>query len=146
MKTIFIAAALALTTMSVSANKTSAKDRVSVKATSSFQNEFGRVDNVTWSPAANNMLRATFTQNDETVNAFFDQKGEYVATTIALTKDQLPSKLRAAISKQIKDGVVTEALEMQSDDEIAYYVKVYADGSEKLYKGSSTGTLAKVDY
>lgn len=146
MKTFFVAAALALTTMSATANKTAAKDKINSKVTVALQNEFGNVDNITWSNASNNMLRATFTKDDETVSAFFDQKGEFIASTIEISKDALPAKLKAAINKKVKEGVITEALQMQTNEEFAYYVKVYANGSEKVYKGTSAGLLAEVSY
>jgi hypothetical protein len=146
MKTILIAGAFALTTLSSFANKTSGKENVSVRVAIGFQNQFGNVDDVSWSPSVNSMFKATFMQDDQTVHAFFDQKGEYVASTIDVPKDQLPAKIKAAITKKIKDGVVTEALQLQGTDEIAYYIKVYANGAENLYKASAEGSLELLKY
>jgi hypothetical protein len=146
MKTVFVAAALALTTMSVSANNKTAQNKVNVVTENSFEETFGKVKDVNWTPAANNMLRATFTQNDETISAFFDQNGAFIASTINRTKDELPAKLRAAINSKEKDGVIIEALELQGDEEQSYYVKVYSNGVEKVYKGSGSGLIQLVKF
>lgn len=146
MKTIILAAAIALTSFTASANTETAQKKVNLKVIIAFEKEFGQVDNITWSTASKNMMRASFTQNDEKVNAFFDESGEYVASTIERTKEELPAKLRAAISKKEKDGIITEAIELQGDDEQAYYVKVYVNGVEKVYKGSSWGMIQLVNY
>ncbi|MES2648511.1 MAG: hypothetical protein V4717_16650 [Bacteroidota bacterium] len=147
MKTILFAAALSLTTFSSAiANKTSKQKTFTVAATHSFEKEFGTVAEVNWSTTATNMLRASFKQDDESVSAFFDQSGNYVATTVNRTAESLPAKLRAAINKKEKDGIITEAVEFTSDDEQSYYVKVYVNGKEKLYKGSSIGQITQVNY
>ena len=145
MKTIILAAALALTSVSVNADNHSASKKVSVSVTNSFIKEFGSVEEVIWSTAANNMLRASFIQDDEKVNAFFNENGEFMASTIELAPEKLPSKLKAAINKKVKDAVITEAVQLQGDDQ-AYFVKVYVNGVEKVYKGSSLGALQLVNY
>ena len=145
MKTIILAAAIALTSFTASANKETAQKKVTIKVTNAFEREFGNVPDVNWSTASENMLRASFTQNDEKVSAFFNEYGEYVASTIARTEKELPAKLRAAINKKEKDGIITEAIEYMGDEE-AYYVKVYVNGTEKVYKGSSLGEIQLVNY
>ena len=145
MKTIILAAALALTSVSVNADNHSANKKVSVSVTNAFVKEFGSVEEVTWSNAANHMLRASFIQDDEKVNAFFNENGEFMASTIELAPEKLPSKLKAAINKKVKDAVITEAVQLQGDDQ-AYFVKVYVNGVEKVYKGSSLGALQLVNY
>ena len=147
MKTILFAAALALTTFSSAiANKNSGKNKLTVVAANSFENEFGKVEDVNWSTTSTNMLRASFKQENESVSAFFDQSGNYVATTVSRTAESLPAKLRAAISKKEKDGIITEALEFTNDEEQSYYVKVYVNGKEKLYKGNSYGQITQVQF
>jgi hypothetical protein len=146
MKTLLVAAVLALTSLSASANKKSAQNKVSINAIKSFEREFGEVGDVTWSNSAQNMLRANFTKDDEKMSAFFSQSGDYIATTIERKASDLPAKLRAAISQKNKDGVIIEALEFIDDDEAAYFVKVYNNGTEKLYKGSSLGLIKEVNF
>ena len=146
MKTIILAAALALTSISVNADNSTSSKKVTIGATNSFKREFGDVSDVSWSAADNHMFRASFTQDDQKVHAFFNQNGELVATTTELSAQELPAKLRAAISKKETDGIITEALQLQGDDELSYYVKVYVNGVDKLYKGSSLGALQQVKY
>ena len=146
MKTLFVAAALALTTFSASANKSAAEKKVNVSVSKAFQFQFGNVDDVSWTTASKNMLRASFTQDGEKVNAFFGPSGDYVATTIDHKASDVPYKLRTAITNKDKDAIITEAVEYQDDDSEAWFVKVYSNGSEKLYKGTVLGLIEEVKY
>jgi hypothetical protein len=146
MKTLLVAAVLALTSLSASANKKSAQNKVSINTIKSFEREFGEVADVSWTTSAQNMLRANFTKDDEKMSAFFSQSGDYIATTIERKASDLPAKLRAALNQKIKDGVIIEALEFIDDDEAAYFVKVYNNGTEKLYKGTALGLIKEVNF
>lgn len=142
MKTLLFAAAMALTTLTASANKESSKNKVSFQFSRSFEKEFGRVEDVSWSPSANNMYRAEFTKDGESVSAFFNEQGELVAETVALTPSDLPAKIRVAVTKK---GVPTEAIRLINAAEEAYFVKVYADGKDRIYKAFTSGNLVEVD-
>ena len=146
MKTLFVAAALALTTFSASANNTAAEKKVNVSVSKAFQLQFGNVSEVNWAPASKSMLRATFTQDGETVNAFFNPAGDFVGSTIDRKPGDVPFKLRKAIANKDKDAIITEAVEFQDNDSDAWFVKVYSNGSEKLYKGTSLGLIEEVHF
>jgi hypothetical protein len=146
MKTLLLAAITALTSLSASANNKTAQKKVNITVVKAFESEFGEVQDVSWSNAAQNMLRANFTKDDEKISAFFNQAGEYIATTIERKASDLPAKLKAAINQKIKDCVIIEALEFIDDDEEAYFVKVYNNGTEKLYKGTALGLVQEVKF
>lgn len=146
MKKIFIAAALAFTVISsVNASGVSATNKkVTYRMNESFNQEFAGAENVTWSTASNNMMRANFTNEGENVNAFFNEAGEFVASTTVLAKDQIPAKLKAAIAKKFDSPVVIEAIELQSAEDHAYFVKVNCNGTDKLLKGYTNGLVSEV--
>lgn len=146
MKTLFVAAVLALTSLSASATKNNAQKKVNITVIKAFESEFGEVQDVSWSNAAQNMVRANFTQDEEKISAFFQQNGEYIATTIERKPSDLPAKLRASINRKFADGVITEALEFLDNDGSAYFVKIYSNGVEKLYKGSALGLVEEVKF
>lgn len=144
MKTIFIAAALAITTISVNAKSNSADKQVTYQINESLNREFGDAQDIKWSAASNNLLRANFTSEGEKVNAFFNEDGEYVASTIELSKDKLPASLMAAIDKKFGNIVITEAVALQGTNDEAYFVKAKVNGVEKLLKGYSNGFVKEV--
>lgn len=146
MKTFFVAAIMALSTLSATADSKKANKKVNITVIKAFETEFGDVQNVSWTTASQNMLRATFTKDDEKISAFFNQSGEYVATTIDRSPSELPAKLKTAINNKIKDAVIIEALEFIDNEEVAYFVKVNHNGVEKLYKGTSLGLLQEVKF
>ena len=142
MKTILLASALALATLTVTAktNSNSSK-KVSFNTSKSFQQQFGDVENVAWSPAADHMTKATFTSEGETVTAFFNKEGEFVATTVNRSIDELPLKLKTSIRGYAKDAQVVEIVELQNDSEHAFYVKINTGAGEKILKGYNNGYL-----
>jgi hypothetical protein len=146
MKKIFIAAAMALTVISsVNASGVStASKKISYKLNEAFNQEFAGAENVTWSAASNNMMRANFTNDGENVNAFFSEDGEFVASTIVLTADKLPSKLKKAIDKKFENVIIIETVELQNAQEHAYFVKVNINGTDKLLKGYTSGSVSEV--
>ena len=147
MKTFLFAAALALTTFTASANKTTSTNKTfGYRFTNTLQTEFGDVENLSWSTASNNMYKAAFTKNNEKVNAFFNENGEIIATTVELAIDDLPKKVKNAVYQQEKDGVITEAIHLTNSDEVAYFVKVYVNGAEKVYKSNSLGQLSETKF
>ena len=146
MKKIFIAAALALTVISSvnASGVSSANKNVTYKMNESFNREFAYAENVNWTEASNNMMRASFTIDGEKTNAFFNDQGEYLASTVELSQDKLPSKFKAAIEKKYGAVAITEALELQGTDESAYFVRATINGAEKLLKGYSNGFVKEV--
>ena len=146
MKTMLIAAAFMAATFSVSAKNKTTAATVNYQIAQTFQSEYANAENVEWGTSANNLVRASFTNEGEKVNAFFSQDGEFVASTVELTKDKLPAKLQAAISKKYGNTAITEAISMQKNNELdrAYYVKFTVNGIAKLIKGFDNGFLKEV--
>lgn len=147
MKTILIAAAMALTTFTASANKETrgaTATRVSSTVKFAFEKEFGKIDNVNWSTTNNYLFRANFTNQEEKVSAFFDKDGTYIATTIQVPVENIPARLKTAVLQREIDGVITESFEFLSDGDRAFYINVYNNGKEKLYKGYENGYVHRV--
>lgn len=146
MKTLFVAAALALTTLSASANHSSAQKKVSVSVTRAFKEQFGDISDVSWSDASNKMIRATFTKDGETVSAFFSADGELLASTVNVEPADLPGKTKAALAEKVKDGVITEAIRYLDDDEETYFVKIVSKTSERFFKCTSLGSVREMKF
>jgi hypothetical protein len=140
MKTILVAV-FALSSLFSFASGTKKKSVASYRTTQSLAVEFGNVDNLKWSTASNNLTRADFTVEDQQVAAFFDEAGEYVASTRVLTFNDLPKKLRSLIQKNIADEKINQILLMSSKDETAYFIETITDGVRKVWKSKDQGDL-----
>jgi type II secretory pathway pseudopilin PulG len=148
MKTFLVAAALALTTFSTfsaSANNRS-KNKVSVSTFQSLQEQFGDISNLNWEPAINKMLRATFTKDGETVSAFFDQRGQLLASTTNVEPAELPGAVKKSLAQKVKEGTITEAIRYQDNDEQAFFIKIVAGNTERLFKCYSEGAIEEVKF
>lgn len=144
MKKIIIASLVALSTLTAMAAPKKGAVTVNYKSIQSFEAEFGNVANVAWSCARNNMLRASFVQDEETVSAFFSPNGEYVGSTVTLTADDLPKKLRNNIAARYPGYNLIEAFELRTAEGVSFYTKLQKDGSSVLLKGNAGGYFTAV--
>jgi hypothetical protein len=142
MKRILFAIAFGITTLAASANAKETK--VTYHALQSFQRDFGNIENVTWTNAKDNLFRASFDADGQTISVYYNVEGDFVATTIALEKQNLPMKTRLALNRVMADYVITELFEIQSNSETAYYAKGIKDGQTKVYKAYSDGSVKEV--
>lgn len=146
MKTIIVAAAMALTTLSASANTNSSKKITSFAVIESFRQEFGNISDVNWEPASNNMLRATFTKDGETVSAFFDASGQLLGSSSNIEPAALPAKVKAALANKVKEGAISEAIKYQDFDQQAYFIKIVSNNTQRLFRCSSEGDIKELKF
>jgi hypothetical protein len=141
MKTILLASVLAIASLTATAKSNNSSKKVSFSTLQSFQLQFGEVKSVAWSEAPEHMMKATFNSDGETVTAFFNEEGDFIATTVNRSIDELPLKLRTSINNAAKDAQIVEIVELQGDTDHAFYVKVRSGAGEKILKGYSNGYL-----
>lgn len=140
MKKVFLSAALAVTTIASFAFATT-KQVASTRARDSFAREFGGVSNVLWEEGKNSMQKASFIMDNQTVTAFFDDGGELIATTVSMSKEQLPVKVKLAIDKKLAGEAVVEIFSYEGDVESAYFIRTEKG---KVYKTYNSGVLIDV--
>ena len=138
MRRFFLAAAFGLASVASLAAPTSRY--ITYKAKESFAQQFGAVKNVTWTDARNNMVKAEFQLEDQKVTAFFNEYGDYLATSITVTKNQLPLRIRLAMDNELKGASIDELIQVESANENAYYFKA----NQKIYKAFGTGEIQQV--
>jgi hypothetical protein len=146
MKTILVAAVLAITSLSVSANNSFSQKKVSSAVIQNFQEEFGNVKDVTWEPAADNMLRATFTKDGETISAFYNPQGEHLAITTNVLPAELPAKVKHALAEKVKEGTISEAIRYNDDDQGAYFIRIVSGNTTTLFRCNEDGQLTEVKF
>lgn len=135
---LFIAGSLYAT-----AAGTKEKSVVNYELRRNFMAEFGNVENIDWHPAANNMTRANFIQDDEKITAWFDESSKYVAQTREIKPVELPKKLRTALNEKAPGAIVVSVVKMKSDDENAWFVETVAGNERKVWKGNTLGRLSR---
>ncbi len=133
MKKIILAALFVTGLSSAFANAGNENDRnVNKAATSSFNNNFSHVSNVSWNETARFTV-ATFTQNKKIMYAYYDLQGKYIGTVRNIVTTELPESLSASLKKQYAKYWVSELFELNNDQESTYYVRVEdANGSRVL--------------
>lgn len=123
--------------------KDNSKGLYTYAANQSLKTMYGKVDNLTWSQTKNHMLRANFTQEGEALSVFFDENGNYVATTSEISIEQVPSAARKAIKSKSEGNEVLGLVQYSSDTEMAYFLELNEGGKHAIYKVSGRGVISK---
>ncbi|MEJ7828221.1 MAG: hypothetical protein WKF91_08505 [Segetibacter sp.] len=119
MKKLFFAALIAV---SVSANAFAQDvNQIDEKAVENFESAYGGASNVEWI-SKENFTKASFVQNEQKVEVFYNLDGDYIATTTQIKLDHVPTFVKRIVAKNYSDYTVKEAFKFQADDEAAYFI------------------------
>jgi hypothetical protein len=139
MKKLFITAVLALSLTATSfagdANK------VNSKATSSFAAEFADAKNVSWT-SKDNYVKASFTLDNKSMEAYYDFQGELVGTSNAIEISDLPTIAKRSFAKKYAGYTVKAAIRFQGVDETAYYISAENEAQSVVLKVSDGAFLS----
>jgi hypothetical protein len=104
---------------------------------------YGKVQDLSWSKAKDDLLRADFTIEEEKHSAFFSADGRHVATTTEVTIEQMPAAARKAVKSKSEGVKVLGLVQYSSETETAYYLEV-SDGSKNtIYKVTGSGLATR---
>jgi hypothetical protein len=147
MKKLFLSLSLAAVTLLAVANPPKNKDKEKMlytyAANQTLQQRYGSVEDLKWSKAKDNLIRADFIIDGETFSSFFNQQGDFVATTTERTLTQLPAMVRKIVKTKFDGKEITNMVQYHSDTEIAYYVEVIDRGKTKVFKITSAGGISR---
>ncbi|MCU0394308.1 MAG: hypothetical protein MUF29_00245 [Chitinophagaceae bacterium] len=144
MKRLLLAASFGLFSLAALANSGKKSVTVPNTARQNFQQQFGAIQQVSWSKAKSQMLRADFSIDGQPVTAFFNQEGEFLATTVAVEKTQLPLRLRLALEQELKGQTIEELYYVEAPTETAYYFASAKNGTRQVYRAYADGHISKV--
>ena len=119
MKNLFIAALLSFT-VAASAFAATPKE-VSAAILSNFTGEFKKASDVSWS-VTNDYTKAEFTIDNARTEAYYNAKGDIIATSKNITLDELPLKAKRSFARKFAGYNVKEAIRFEGFDEVAYYI------------------------
>jgi hypothetical protein len=108
-----------------------------------FNKEFAQVKDVEWTTLSNDgVYKAKFTFNNESLNAFFTEDGEFLGTTRQIIKSQLPIGVVTELDKQYADARVATIFEYSRKDGLAYYITLITNKGAMVIKATGNGELS----
>ena len=119
----------------VSFSSSFAATEPTVHPTTSLYHYFPVAQGVVWS-SVDNYQKATFNFNGTTYSAFFDQQGELVATTHAISINDLPKGLKLSLQEEMKTYWISDLIVMSTKEGESYFVQLEYAGS-KIIKQST---------
>ena len=136
MKKIIIILALVLT-VSTSFAFTGGMS-VSQNALNTFKTEFPGAANATWT-LSNEFYKVTFTVKGQTLFAYYNRSGEFVAITRNISSAQLPTNLKKSLKKMMTNCWISDLFEISNYDETSVYVTLETADSTIVLKSDNGG-------
>ncbi len=133
MKKLIIAALIAVA-VSTSAFATD-KNQIDEKAVENFESAYGGASDVEW-VSKENFTKASFIQNEQKVEVFYNLDGDFIATTTQIKMDYVPTFVKRIVAKSYSDYTVKEAFKFQADDETAYFISAENEKENVVLKVS----------
>jgi hypothetical protein len=136
----FSAAALlfSATTFAAGNNET----KVSLKAKSSFQNDFYNAANASWKKKGGYYF-VSFDVNNVQTEAAYTEEGELLGTSREIATSELPEPVAQSIAQQYKGyQVARHVTEINFDSQVNYYISVANDSETLRLKCSSAGEIS----
>ena len=107
-----------------------------------FNREFAQVKDVEWtSVSKEGIYQAKFIFNNETLQAFFTEEGEFLGTTREIVKAQLPILVVTELEKQYAAAHVATIFEYSKKDGTAYYITIITNKGAMVLKATGNGEL-----
>jgi len=142
MKKIILSMALAVAILG-SAFATPAHKEPSVTVKAAFAKEFSDVKDVQWEQASEKegVYQARFMLNDECLQAFFTEEGEYLGTTRQITVSRLPILASNALARKYAGYHLVSVFEYSTPESVAYFITLSNEKGGLLLKTTGNGEL-----
>ena len=142
MKKIFFSLTLTAAILSSAFTYAGTNNEPGTKVKQAFISEFTQVKDVEWTAMNNQgVYQAKFTFNNETLQAFFTEEGEFLGTTRQITKSQLPILVASGLEKQYADSRVITIFEYSKKDGTDYYITLVTKKGAMIVKANGSGEL-----
>jgi len=142
MKKIFLSLTLSAALLS-SAFTYAANNEPNFKVKQAFSSEFTQVKNVEWIVMdKEGVYQAKFIFNNETLQAFFTEDGEFLGTTRQVLKSQLPISVASGLEKQYGSARLISIFEYSKKDGLDYYITLTTDKGAMIVKATGNGEFS----
>jgi hypothetical protein len=134
---------LAIATVMLSSFTTYAADKMpGAVVKQALTREFSQAKDVEWTTVSKEgVYQAKFIYNNESIQAFFTDAGEFLGTTRQIAKNQLPILIVSALEKQYADYRVATVFEYSKTDGLAYYITIVKPEGGMVLKATGNGDL-----
>jgi hypothetical protein len=140
MKRLFLSFAFATAILTTAV---AADNQPSNAAKQAFEKEFKNIKEVKWDEMNNHngIYIASFSFNNEALQAIFTEEGEFLGTTREISKEQLPILVVKELSNQYCKETVVSILEHNSAEGVTYYITVNNEKGNQLLKATGNGQI-----
>jgi hypothetical protein len=108
-----------------------------------FTKEFSQIKDVEWTTLnKEGVYQAKFTFNNEDLQAFFYEEGDFLGTTRQIQKSQLPIVVVTELEKQYAGDRVATIFEYSKKDGLAYYITLASNKRAMVIKATGNGELS----
>lgn len=143
MKKIFFSLTLTAAILSSAFTYAGTNNEPGIKVKQAFTNEFTQVKDVEWTNMSKEgVYQAKFSFNNETLQAFFTEEGEFLGTTRQISKSQLPILVASGLEKQYADAHVITIFEYSKKDGIEYYITLTTVKGAIIARASASGEFS----
>lgn len=146
MKKLFLSIAMASVSLLVLANppkKNNDRGKYPYAADQTLYKMYGKVENLKWSQAREEMHRADFQIDGENFSTFFDAEGNFVATTHEISLEQLPAAARKALKAKFTAKNIGKIVHYQSNESSSYFAEILDEGGAVIYTVGSEGGISR---
>lgn len=141
MKKLIIASILAVTV--ITSAFAGSNEKLNFKGSDKFLIDFPKASNINYK-VTTDYTQVSFVLNGEQVKAFYNPEGNLTATAKNISLDKLPAGSLAKIQNKYSTAIITEAIEMNHEDNgLNYYVSLQ-NGTKKVVLEVSTNGAVSV--
>src|SRR6266404_7062789 len=127
--TMILALALAVSTSFAFASK----EAINKQALNAFNTDFAGVTDAAWT-VGDGFYKVTFTMNEQTVFAYYNKSGEFLAITRYISSFQLPHYLQSKLKRSYSNYWISDLFEIANHDATSYYVTLENADSKIVLK------------
>lgn len=107
-----------------------------------FSREFANIKEVKWETLNNTgVYLANFNFNNEPLQAFFTEEGEFLGTTRQIPAAQLPIMVIKEMGKRFPGAKTASVYEYSLNDGLSYYITIITEKTSMIVKATGGGQL-----
>jgi hypothetical protein len=127
----------ALLLMTVASSSFAIKgDDLNIKVATSFKKDFAGAREIRWE-TGKTFVKVTFILNDQIMFAYYTENGDFMAVSRNILSNNLPLALQINLKRDYTNYWITELFEIDSDNEISYYITLENSGFKLTLKSNS---------
>jgi hypothetical protein len=112
-------------------------DDLNIKIATSFKKDFAGAREIKWE-TGKTFVKLTFILNEQIMFAYYTENGDFMAVSRNILSNHLPLSLLIKLKRDYADYWITDLFEIDSDNEISYYITLENSGLKLTLKSNSS--------